>query len=228
MAKKQRLNSLDRFRKQSERLILEQHSHCEVPAGCGGVVLRWRNPMALRSVVIWVYTAGPAACFLDGAGVETGHIDLAPGPHVLAVALDKVDLSAALLMAAVIPAADDVWKPSTTGPSEPPWKLVTGAGGSWKFTLQPPGEGWNTSPFDDSTWTALVKVPTPSLNPTDQGGYACRTCAEHGAKCLGLPDTLRRPLAGGVQSAAANLSPRNVWIRKVFELPAPKEVEDKR
>jgi sulfatase modifying factor 1 len=26
--------------------VLEAHSHCEVPAGCGGVVLQWRNPSA--------------------------------------------------------------------------------------------------------------------------------------------------------------------------------------
>ena len=43
MADEQRLNSVDRFRKKSERLVLEEHGHCEVPAGCGGVVLRWRT-----------------------------------------------------------------------------------------------------------------------------------------------------------------------------------------
>ena len=30
---KQRLNSLDRFRKQPGKLILEEHGSCEVPAG---------------------------------------------------------------------------------------------------------------------------------------------------------------------------------------------------
>ena len=32
-----RLNTLNRFRKHSPRLLLEEYSHCEVPAGCGGV-----------------------------------------------------------------------------------------------------------------------------------------------------------------------------------------------
>ena len=41
-----RLNELERFRKTSSRLALEAHSHCEVPAGCGGVVLRWTRPGA--------------------------------------------------------------------------------------------------------------------------------------------------------------------------------------
>jgi hypothetical protein len=35
------LNSIDRYRKRSNRLILEEHRSCELPAGCGGVVLRW-------------------------------------------------------------------------------------------------------------------------------------------------------------------------------------------
>lgn len=46
-----KLNSISRFSKQSPRLVLEEHGHCEVPAGCGGVVLRWRgadDPIALK------------------------------------------------------------------------------------------------------------------------------------------------------------------------------------
>jgi hypothetical protein len=35
-----RLNSLSRYTKRSPEYVLEEHSHCEVPAGCGGVVLR--------------------------------------------------------------------------------------------------------------------------------------------------------------------------------------------
>jgi hypothetical protein len=41
---KLKLNGLSRYTKQSPRLVLEEYSHCEVPAGYGGVVLRWRNP----------------------------------------------------------------------------------------------------------------------------------------------------------------------------------------
>jgi len=41
-----RLNSLDRFRKSKSGLTLEVYSSCEVPAGCGGAVLRWRRPGA--------------------------------------------------------------------------------------------------------------------------------------------------------------------------------------
>jgi len=38
-----KLNSLHRFTKHS-KLVLEAHSHCEVPAGCGGAVFKWVNP----------------------------------------------------------------------------------------------------------------------------------------------------------------------------------------
>ena len=58
----QQLNSLERFRKRSPRLLLEQYDSCEVPAGCGGVVLRWRDPHAARPVVVSAAggTGGPA------------------------------------------------------------------------------------------------------------------------------------------------------------------------
>lgn len=46
MAEEPLLNSIDRFRKRPQRFVLEEHGHCEIPAGCGGVVLRWRNPQA--------------------------------------------------------------------------------------------------------------------------------------------------------------------------------------
>jgi hypothetical protein len=32
-----KLNDLDRYHKRSASLILQEYSHCEVPAGCGGV-----------------------------------------------------------------------------------------------------------------------------------------------------------------------------------------------
>jgi hypothetical protein len=61
-----RLNSLSRYSKQSDEYTLEVHSHCEVPAGCGGVVLRWRNPRLSIPIEIWTYTTGEAQLFLDG------------------------------------------------------------------------------------------------------------------------------------------------------------------
>ena len=98
MADEQRLNSVERFRKQPGRLVLEEHSHCEVPAGCGGVVLRWRNPNSPLPVTVSLYTPVRAACFIDGNPLQTGKAYLTPGPHALAVAVEGVDLSAGLIM----------------------------------------------------------------------------------------------------------------------------------
>ena len=35
------LNALSRYEKRSADLALLQYDHCEVPAGCGGAILRW-------------------------------------------------------------------------------------------------------------------------------------------------------------------------------------------
>src|SRR5206468_12707267 len=94
----QQLNSLDRFRKKPERLVLEEHGHCEVPAGCGGVVLRWRNPRARVPVVIRLYTPVPAAAFIDGRELTVSRVDLSPGPHVFAVRLDDIERARFVLL----------------------------------------------------------------------------------------------------------------------------------
>src|SRR5262245_22835845 len=95
---KQRLHSLDRFRKQPGRLVLEQFSHCEVPAGCGGVVLRWRNPNAALPVMVHLYAPVRVACHVDGSQLASARTDLAPGRHVVTFCIKDVDLSAGLLM----------------------------------------------------------------------------------------------------------------------------------
>ena len=60
-------------------LVLEEYSHCEVPAGCGGVVIRWARsdaPAEVRFVI-----PGPdARIYVDGVeqGLEA-RIVLTPG-----------------------------------------------------------------------------------------------------------------------------------------------------
>src|SRR3954471_21444558 len=98
MSDEMRLNSLERFRKQSDRLVLEAHGHCEVPAGCGGVVLRWRNPTAALPLLVHLYSPGKSELFLDGAAVVHTGNDVAPGEHVFAFVLEDADLSAGLFM----------------------------------------------------------------------------------------------------------------------------------
>jgi len=75
-----RLNELQRYRKTSSRLALEVHSHCEEPAGCGGVVLRWRRPGAPIGISLLSYVSGSSeGPFLDGKRFDEQRMTLAPG-----------------------------------------------------------------------------------------------------------------------------------------------------
>jgi hypothetical protein len=86
-----RLNSLARYPKSSPLFVLEEHGHCEVPAGCGGVVLRWRNPRAGVPVHMWLYHEGDGALFLDGASLPSARPVVSFGEHVLAFELAVAD-----------------------------------------------------------------------------------------------------------------------------------------
>src|SRR5512146_292422 len=92
-----RLNALSRYSKHSSEYVLEVHSHCEVPAGCGGVVLRWRNPRDAIPVEIRAYTAGDAQCFLDGSPPTSARPLVPYGEHVLAWTITGFDPSAPVL-----------------------------------------------------------------------------------------------------------------------------------
>src|SRR6185369_4705197 len=93
-----KLNSLGRYGKGSSRLLLEEHGHCEVPAGCGGVVLRWRNPAAALPVVIHLDSPSELTWLLDGTAPPAARLDLTPGKHVVAFTLKNADLAGPLLM----------------------------------------------------------------------------------------------------------------------------------
>jgi hypothetical protein len=212
MADEPRLNSLERFRKQPVRLVLEEHGHCEVPAGCGGVVLRWRNPHATVTVTLYLYTPVKADCRLDGTAFQTGNIDLAPGRHALTVALADVDLSGPLLMfvAAHDPVKRQPLRPA--GVVERPFKVVSLADRTWKFTAQPPPEDWAAPDFEDGAWPALAEVAVPKLTWQDHGSWQCHECARQGAACLGR---------GGRGKG-------HLWVRKVFEVPGAEEASPPR
>jgi hypothetical protein len=208
MSGEQRLNTVDRFRKQPGRLVLEEHGHCEVPAGCGGVVLRWRNPHAPLPITIHLYAPNIASCFIDGAQLEAGLAYLAPGRHALAIALKDVTPGVGLLMFAATHQPREYQQTLPSEVTEPPTKILTAGDGTWKYSLaQPASEEWKSLGFDDGGWPTLAVVPTPQLDNQQTGAWQCHRCAEAGAACLGLPGT--------VEEIAM------VWVRKVFEVPAP-------
>ena len=193
-----RLNSLDRFRKQSPRLVLEEHGHCEVPAGCGGVVLRWRNPFAARLFDLAVFTPTDATTWLDGVEPETGLIDLAVGPHAVAIHYPKMVRKEGVLMFALV-SHDKV----RATPPVPETKLqfISVAGGRWRHA-GPVGDDWRSR--DRRRGSALL-VPQPLYEP-GKSTYGLHQCTNAGAMCLGLP---------------GKTTGRDVWIRHEFIVPGP-------
>lgn len=134
----------------ADKLVLEEHSHCEVPAGCGGAVLRWARATSPCAVLASVF--GEARVAIDGARLDTRRLEIAPGIHVLTL---EAHVSRPLLVTLSLPTRRS---PATT--------LTTRADGSWRFTRVEPPASWTTLAFDASEWPALVAVPTPT--PTER------------------------------------------------------------
>src|SRR5712664_4668459 len=78
-----KLNSISRYSKNSQLFVLEEHGHCEVPAGWGGVVLRWTNPNRALPAELWIATVGKATFYLDGKSPSSGRPMIEYGRHVL-------------------------------------------------------------------------------------------------------------------------------------------------
>ena len=74
-----RLNSLSRYTKKSDRLVLDTYS-----AGCGGIVLRWRDPNEGMPIRFNLAATSMTELYLDGQPIERATI-LAPGEHVMAI-----------------------------------------------------------------------------------------------------------------------------------------------
>jgi hypothetical protein len=173
-------------------------------------VLRWRNPSAALPVSIHLYSAAPATCWLDGVEVQIGRMDLAIGRHVLAFAIETVDLSAGLISFVLRHEPKDYQRGKTVQTVDHPLKVLSAADGSWNYSLATPAVEWTSMSFDDRDWQALTRTSPPMLNRSSEGYYASRRCLELGAACLGLPSG-KHPKRG------------KVWIRKVFEVSAPEE-----
>jgi hypothetical protein len=212
MSSEQRLNTVDRFRKHPGRLVLEEYGHCEVPAGCGGVVLRWRNPLAAAPFTVYLHPA--VACFIDGKPRDCSRVDLAPGPHALAVVFNDVELSAVVLLAAV------VFAPSSSPRRRPgelvefPLKVLSTADGTWKYSLEVPAdEAWKTPAFDDAAWPALVLATDAARLEQATDTWQGRWCDEQGAFALSLPPDRARPAKGVL------------CVRKNFVVPVPQPAD---
>jgi hypothetical protein len=195
-----KLNSLHRFAKTS-KLVLEAHSHCEVPAGCGGAVLQWINPA--RGAPVRVRAQSPflvKATFLDGEPISSAGTRLLPGPHLLALALTPPTRKGAKPVPAPWLLVGMTVRSTATEDAQ----LATGcsaADGSWRATqLEPAQAGWTSATFDDAHWAPLARAENPGQGLAEWEQESFRALLE--ARCVPLALPPERP----------------VWVRKRFVL----------
>jgi hypothetical protein len=202
------LNSLGRYAKQSSRLILEQHPHCEVPAGCGGVVLRWRSEISELPVLVHSFSSGKSKLFIDGQSPTSSWSSISFGDHVLSLVLEELPKDAILAVAVVHNASR---APPISQQIGEVLKVLSDADGTWKCTtVKPADDQWMKSGFDDSSWATLNAAQPPVLEKrqmyTRENMWEIRLqmALEAGAKCL------RVTTPSG-----------QMWVRRAFRLSSP-------
>ena len=177
MAKRFRLNSLSRFTKESERLILETHS-----AGCGGIVLRWRDPDEGLPIFLLCYSSLEMDTMLDGKPVGRRPI-IKPGEHVLAIRCGPSKLRDVtphyLSQTATIDSPESGFMDSEVIP-----ELTSNT--RWKCSVEHE-PGWETDGFDDSNWENM----SPLLESDAPGFQYFRQNVESaGGNVLQIPDAV--------------------------------------
>ncbi len=200
-----KLNSVSRYSKESPQFILEEHGHCEVPAGCGGVVLRWRNPHRTIPIEIWLYTAGTSEFYLDGTYPPSGRPLIGYGEHVFAFRLSGFDTRQALLMLAAIYNEAEMIHVELSHPTGNLVRILSAPDGSWKYSLiEPQDDTWMQSGFNDSAWKLMILKPLPKITDKDREWYRFKRLQEFEAKGLGIEGP-----------------GKTVWVRRVFSLKEP-------
>jgi len=202
-----RLNALSRYSKQSSEYVLEVHSHCEVPAGCGGVVLRWRNPRLAIPLEIWAYTAGEAHFFLDGSLPASARPLVPYGEHVFAWMITGFD-PAAPVLACSATYMDKLIHLSVTPPTGQSVSIQSPPDGTWRYTFTPPPGTWTRVDFDESAWHSMIARPVSEEERRKT--YRLYRAFDYGAQPL------------GVEGEA-----HTVWIRRRFTLSDNTPVEQR-
>lgn len=214
-----KLNSLARYAKTSPLYVLEEHGHCEVPAGCGGVVLRWRDPRDGVPLRMWLWREGEGTLLLDGAMPPSARPLVSFGEHVLAFELTVASPRyAALMFAARYPPGDSDQFLTSSAEQDVTVRVLSAADGTWRYsTSEPASEEWLRAGFDDSGWPAMQarQERQPPEDPErDPGRYSFERLQRLGAAGLGVPDHsgriwVRRAFAVTARSAALRATPKD-------------------
>lgn len=159
------LNTLHRLKKHSNRLVLEAHGSCEIPAGCGGVVLRWLNPAQDCYLLFTVFTGEKFELFLDGEPLRSSAFTVPVGRHVLALHSPASNFLLVAIQKHIHPRQELL--------------LCSEADGSWLGTNKPPPKNWAQPDFS-ADWPALTQVACKAED------WNRKRLKEMGAKPLGL------------------------------------------
>jgi hypothetical protein len=202
-----RLNTLNRFAKRSPRLALEEHGHCEVPAGCGGVVLRWASRDAGVFVVAYVSCPTPrgqrTTLYVDGRPLEASRVELAAGTHLLAVRLVPEALRTGTR--AVVPFLCVVRQDAAIDRDDDATIFLrSSAAADIRLTTIEPGERWAMPGYDDGAWQrpAPLSFAVETL-PERWRSFGLWLAESYGAEPLELP------------------AAPTVWLRARFEVRRP-------
>lgn len=190
------VNDLARYEKSSDRLVLESYSHCEVPAGCGGGILRWIDPDESLPLTLHLWSTGKNEVFFDGAPVKSGRVDARRGAHVLAVHVSP-EGGAPPQIALALRYSDETAPKDGMGPyrSKPVGRKVDVLSGRAAVmvatSLEPEGDEWKKAAFGAAGWRALAET-APHL-PDGKPPWHLKEILKTGAVAVGLPGA-RGPL----------------------------------
>jgi len=192
-----KLNTLKRFSKHSEQLLLEHYSHCEVPAGCGGVILRWRDSAEGAMAELTLYCPRRVSVCIDGAQPASSRLLLPWGRHVLTATIPLLPRKGALMLSLITAPRHRTVDNKSIKPQQ---VLCTAVDGTWKYTATEPPARWQEPDFDDSDWSAMRPAPPP-VSHNGQVPWIIRKLGRSGAKPIGVSG-----------------APAVLWVRRVFTL----------
>lgn len=147
------INTLHRFAKLPTKLVLHEYSHCEVPAGCGGVILRWLDPRDGEPCTVTLGGGALGRVWLDGKELPSSQALLAPGNHVVALELSRRDKAGPL----------QPWTFGITFDAAEDTDVVSRGAPTWVATSEATTDEWWDPAYEDDDWATLAPATDDAL-----------------------------------------------------------------